>query len=789
MTIKLRLILISIGAVLLGVSMYGLLMYSLNKAADLKESQRLVTQLEESVLMLRRAEKDFMLDLDAGYVEKHAAQLTKTGEYAANLKQLLEANGIGADSILSFNEAVNAYANSFQKLVKMYEEVGLNPNLGLQKDLRDAVHKIEGLLLQYNEIALKADMLMLRRDEKDFLLRMDIKYVERFNKDIEHFKADIENSALTQEVKQDIFQLLLGYQQSFNAMVKGYLSIGLNKNEGLQGQMRDAVHQTDQILAQLIVELEQILESELSAITVKASAVALVLILLILIVSVSTTIQITRSVKSLSDTILRVNQQKDFSIRSFYNKKDEIKLVSDAFNALLSDMQTAIDESNLVVNAIAEGDFTKLVKSELVGDLGKLKQGVNNSAHTISAVMFDLEKAMDTLKNGEFSLVLETQANGGYKRIIESASGAMQALNESIADVNKVMAKMQEGEFNYRVEVQARGDLAKLKNSINASVESISLAISKITEVVSAQAAGDLTVKLPSAEFRGELHKLSNSINDSMDKLNEVVEVVSQAANTVNGAAYEVSQGSLSLSQRVQEQAAALEQTSATMDEMNSVVQSNTDNARQTAKVAQEVQAQAHQGATVMKQTIEAMNSIQESSNKIAEIVTLIDGIAFQTNLLALNAAVEAARAGDHGRGFAVVAGEVRALAQKSAEAAKDIKSLIDESVVLINGGSQLASESGEKLQDINESINSVSEMISQIASASGEQSEGIKQVHMAISQIDSVTQQNAALVEETNAASESLSEQASVLQERMAFFKTTKSSIRLSQQRALPKL
>jgi methyl-accepting chemotaxis protein len=209
------------------------------------------------------------------------------------------------------------------------------------------------------------------------------------------------------------------------------------------------------------------------------------------------------------------------------------------------------------------------------------------------------------------------------------------------------------------------------------------------------------------------------------------------------------------------------------MDEMNSAVQHNTDNARQTAKTAQEVQNRAVEGAEVMKKTIVAMNAIQESSHKIADIVTLIDGIAFQTNLLALNAAVEAARAGDHGRGFAVVAGEVRSLAQKSAEAAKDIKTLIEESVARIDEGTRLAGQSGEVLEGINQSIDGVAEMIHQIAEASDEQAKGIKQVHQAISQIDGVTQQNAALVEETSAASESLKEQANHLQQDMAFFNT----------------
>jgi methyl-accepting chemotaxis protein len=209
------------------------------------------------------------------------------------------------------------------------------------------------------------------------------------------------------------------------------------------------------------------------------------------------------------------------------------------------------------------------------------------------------------------------------------------------------------------------------------------------------------------------------------------------------------------------------------MDQMNSTIQHNTANTQHASDIAKGVQVKAQQGSKVMSQTIQAMQSIQESSHKIADIVSLIDGIAFQTNLLALNAAVEAARAGEHGRGFAVVAGEVRALAQKSADAAKDIKKLITESVGRIDQGTKLADESGSVLKEITGSIDEVTNMIAQVAKATEEQAAGIHQVHQAITNIDRVTQQNAALVEQTAAASESMRDQANNLSREMGFFKT----------------
>ncbi|WP_052501395.1 methyl-accepting chemotaxis protein [Thiomicrospira microaerophila] len=276
----------------------------------------------------------------------------------------------------------------------------------------------------------------------------------------------------------------------------------------------------------------------------------------------------------------------------------------------------------------------------------------------------------------------------------------------------------------------------------------------------------------PDSPNKPHLETLYSALNEMSSKLMDVVSRVSDAAEVVSSASSEVAQGASELSQRVQEQAASLEETSSAMEQMNTAVQNNTQNAQDASALARAVVEKADKGTQVMEQTIKAMAEIQASSYKISDIVSLIDGIAFQTNLLALNAAVEAARAGEHGRGFAVVAGEVRALAQKSAEAAKDIKKLISESVSRIDQGTKLASDSGAVLGEINEAVQTVTGMIEHIAQASKEQAQGVGQVHRAISSIDQITQQNAALVEETSSASEAMSQQAVNLTEEMRFFK-----------------
>lgn len=496
--------------------------------------------------------------------------------------------------------------------------------------------------------------------------------------------------------------------------------------------------------------------------------IATVVILLLVVIAMMVARSITRPVQALMNTMTLVQTSGEFNHRITVNSADEIGRMGSSFNEMLNGVQSTINDTNDVLAGIAKGDFSKRITADLKGDLLRLKQGVNDSSESVEFMMNELGIVMDALYHGDFSVKMSEKVDGAFRQQVDQAMASIQMI---IADINAAMQQMNDGDFDGRVSVEARGALAIMKENVNDSLARMAHAVGAISDVISAQAEGDLTKALPAGTFKGQLHDLKNAINYSAAKMKDVVAQAIEASNIVSGAADEVSRGSYDLSQRVQQQAAALEQTSATMDEMNAAVQGNTQNANQATKVASEVQSKANQGVAVMSQTLDAMSAIQESSHKIADIVTLIDGIAFQTNLLALNAAVEAARAGDHGRGFAVVAGEVRSLAQKSADAAKDINALISESVTRIDQGTRLAKESGEMLDTINASVEEVTKMIGQIALASSQQAEGISQVHQSITQIDQVTQQNAALVEETSASAESLTEQADNLKKGMAFF------------------
>ena len=290
-------------------------------------------------------------------------------------------------------------------------------------------------------------------------------------------------------------------------------------------------------------------------------------------------------------------------------------------------------------------------------------------------------------------------------------------------------------------------------------------------------AQGDLTQPIV-VEGRNEMTQLAASLHDMQQSLVRTVTNVRDGSDAIFTGASEISAGNNDLSARTEQQAASLEQTAASMEQLTATVKQNAENARQASQLALSASETAEKGGNVVAGVVKTMSEIAGSSKKIADITSVIDGIAFQTNILALNAAVEAARAGEQGRGFAVVAGEVRNLAQRSAQAAKEIKGLIDDSVSRVNVGSQLVGTAGDTMSDIVSAVTRVTDIMGEIASASDEQSRGIDQVGQAVTEMDRVTQQNASLVEESAAAAASLEDQASRLSQSVSVFKIQRGAL-----------
>jgi methyl-accepting chemotaxis protein len=297
--------------------------------------------------------------------------------------------------------------------------------------------------------------------------------------------------------------------------------------------------------------------------------------------------------------------------------------------------------------------------------------------------------------------------------------------------------------------------------------------INKLSGEIDRMCEGDYSTEVAGAERGDEIGDMAKALNRNVKKIQETVSQIKDTAQSVNAAASEVAAGSSDLSMRTEQQASALEETAASMEELTSTVKENSTNAANANELSTTASAVASAGGKVVSEAVEAMASIEKSSQKISDIIGVIDEIAFQTNLLALNAAVEAARAGDAGKGFAVVASEVRALAGRSASASKEIKTLISESAVQVKTAAKLVNDAGETLTGIVSSVRQVSNIISEIASASAQQATGIDEINTSVSQMDEVTQQNAALVEENTAAAQSMLEQAKRLEQLISFFKT----------------
>ena len=340
------------------------------------------------------------------------------------------------------------------------------------------------------------------------------------------------------------------------------------------------------------------------------------------------------------------------------------------------------------------------------------------------------------------------------------------------SEIEEIVNYVKVGRLDKRLALTDKnGFFAKLSEGINELTDVIERVLKDVGSTMESMSEGDLTNRIDS-DYQGVYLNCKNDINATIDKLSEIFGQVSESATFINNSSQEIASGNNNLSQRAEQQAANLEQTAASMEELTSTVKNNADNAQQANMVASNARELAEKGGRVVDAAVSAMQEINESSIKIADIISVIDEIAFQTNLLALNASVEAARAGEQGRGFSVVATEVRNLAQRSATAARESKELIQSSVQKVRAGSEFVNQTGTALNEIVAGVKKVGDIVAGIAEASVEQSAGIAQVNQAVSQMDEITQQNAALAEEASAASVSMSDLSTNMVELLSFFK-----------------
>ncbi|MDD4347243.1 MAG: methyl-accepting chemotaxis protein [Desulfitobacteriaceae bacterium] len=463
--------------------------------------------------------------------------------------------------------------------------------------------------------------------------------------------------------------------------------------------------------------------------------------------------------------ILETMALNDYTLSMDTNYKGDFATMANAIN-LVKERLLAVE--NVAVK-ISQGDISELENYRNIGkrsDNDRLVPALTNMMEAVQALIDATATFVGDAENGNLDARGDAgKFKGEYGNIIRGFNGTLDAVVKPIKEVIEVMSQISVGNLGVTVKGNYKGEFATLANVVNSTAEILNHVVEEIGDILSEIAQGNFNI-LKVREFKGDFGTISDSLNKIINSLNEIFREINTASEQVAAGAGQISETSLTLSQGSEEQASSIEEVTASITEMAAQVKQNAANATQADKLSLTAKVDAVKGNEQMKEMVQAMHDINESSTNISRIIKVIDDIAFQTNILALNAAVEAARAGQYGKGFAVVAEEVKNLAQQSASAAKETTTMIEGSIEKVGTGTKIANNTEQALNEIVESITKAAELVGQIASASNEQATAISQVNQAVEQVSQVIQTNSATAEESASASEELSSQAEMLKQ-----------------------
>lgn len=490
--------------------------------------------------------------------------------------------------------------------------------------------------------------------------------------------------------------------------------------------------------------------------------------------------------------------------------------IGNLFGSAMAAISEPIKEADAIMEKMADNDLTETIDSQYTGSFASLMDSVHNVQHRLLSVQNVAEKIargdtselesfrkigkrsdrdhlmpafigmMETIQElidettgisaaaveGRLDLRGDTSKfQGGYLDIVTGINSTLDAVSAPIHEVTDIMTKMSDGAVHVSMTGKYKGEYEVLTTAVNSLLGSLGFIINEIGQILSEMAKGNLNVNV-SKDYRGDYAVISDSLKTIIRSLNQTLGSINTAAEQVSSGASAVSQSSETLSQGCEEQASSIEEVTASITELAEQVRENAANANRASEISLSAKERADVGNRQMEEMLQAMQDINEASSSISKIIKVIEDIASQTNILALNAAVEAARAGQYGKGFAVVAEEVRNLAAKSADAAKETTTLIDSSITKVNSGSKTANETAKSLKEIVESIAKAADLVDKIASASNEQASAIAQVNQAVEQVSRVIQTNSATAEESASASEELSGQSDALKQMVNRFK-----------------